>query len=171
MSSTHWEWEGGVHDNSNDDNDYDWDSDDDDADNYDDGNNNDYDDDGDADAADALLWNAVDPRKPLDLISERGLYIYIPAMKTTVIRICFAHLFPSLPDHDHGEGDQSLFTLDLISERSLYIYIPAMKTTIIRICFAQYINNIIIADPHFHNNPKYDQHVILNQPIFVPCLF
>ena len=121
MSSTHWEWEGGVHDNSNDDNDYDWDSDDDDADNYDDGNNDDYDDDGDADAADALLWNAVDPRKPLDLISERGLYIYIPAMKTTVIRICFA----------------------------------------------QYI----IADPHFHNNPKYDQHVILNQPIFVPCLF
>ena len=61
-----------------------------DADNYDDGDNDDYDDDGDADAADALLWNAVDPRKPLDLISERGLYIYIPAMKTTVIRICFA---------------------------------------------------------------------------------
>ena len=68
-------WEGGVHDNSNDDNDYDWDSDDDDADNYDDGNNDDYDDDGDADAADALLWNAVDPRKPLDL-RARSLYLY-----------------------------------------------------------------------------------------------
>ena len=46
-----------------------------DADNYDDGDNDDYDDDGDADAADALLWNAVDPRKPLDL-RARSLYLY-----------------------------------------------------------------------------------------------